>query len=392
VTENVKLQMLPRAAHGLRCWLNLLALVGVAQAIGLPGCKSDCSGDECSNCSEGDCGGGAAGSLTGRFSPCKRSSECDEAHGFECVDGECSYACRSHADCVEVGHCGPREVAGQRRNFCVRDEPPPAPGELYTRCPRGDECADGFLCVGAGEGDLDAYCTRDCERDSDCAQGFYCGVISRGSCEAACNLPASPDERCVPVAEIGQGKPWQCGDFGVVRSVCRAREFCAPCDSDADCLGVPNQLCARDESGEKICTRSCDTSTDSCPWGNAARCGTFDDEVGQATCSHRFGSCSGSGKTCEPCRNDADCPTGVCTGSNFTGERWCVDLDVDCRCPNGADATGTCANGGCPDSPSGLTVLCIDERSSGLFGKCYASNTAGSPLTSSPQTGCWPEP
>src|SRR5258705_211432 len=39
---------------------------------------------------------GASGS--GRFTACDSSGQCDEAHGFSCVNRECSYECQSHAD------------------------------------------------------------------------------------------------------------------------------------------------------------------------------------------------------------------------------------------------------------------------------------------------------
>lgn len=331
----------------------------------------------------------------GRFTACESDDECDVAHGFSCLDGECNYACTSHADCIEVGHCDARVVDGERQSFCVRDAEPPKPGELYTPCPNGDECADERLCLGAGAGDLDAHCTVDCSGDDDCALGYYCGTISRPPCEDACPgfgpFQGAPDNpRCVPLELIGEGQPYQCSELGIVRSVCRQREFCSPCESDADCLAVPNQVCARDESGEKICTRLCDTGSRSCPWGNAARCGNFDDELGAATCSHRSGSCHGSGETCEPCRTDADCPGGVCAAQQFTGERWCINFSTRCECPGPVGAAGTCDDGGCPDSPGGLKVMCIGDERSSLFNTCYAANSSSeSELGASPQTGCW---
>jgi hypothetical protein len=37
-----------------------------------------------------------------------------------------------------------------------------------------------------------------------------------------------------------------------------------------------------------------------------------------------------------------------------------------------------------------LPVLCVGEKSSGLFNLCYAANSAtDTPLGTSPQTGCW---
>ncbi len=380
VTQNVKKS---RASSLSRALLRL-ALVGLLAAAG-------CSTDKPQGSAAGDagaagCTGRDCANPSGRFTACATSTDCDQAHGFSCVDGECSYECRSHSDCVEVGHCEPRTLDGEQKNFCVRDATPPTPGKLYTSCPSGNECADPALCIGAGPGDLDAYCTIDCSRDDDCAPGYSCGSMSRNPCSDACDKAGQPDDpRCVKANQIGEGLAFQCGEQGVERSVCRQREFCAPCESDADCLGVPNQVCARDEGGEKICTRLCDTETRSCPWGNAAICGYFDDELGLATCSHKFKACHGEGNTCQPCRNNDDCPGGACVSSQFTGERWCVDLSIRCECPNGVGGTGTCTDGGCPVSPSGLAIQCIDEQK-----VCYGANSGTqTQLGSSPQTGCW---
>jgi hypothetical protein len=432
VTQNVKKPRQPSTSGRVFGALSLILSAFLAAATGCS--TSECSGDECRACSDDDCAAGqrcvqnecrndcetdadcegdqvcrgyqfqvgdegtycvlVPGELPvgrGRFSPCQTSAECDEAHGFSCLEGECNYECQSHADCVAVGHCGSVQVDGASKHYCVHDEAPPKPGQLYTSCPSGTECGEPALCVGAGAGDLDAYCTIDCESDADCAAGYYCGSITRAPCEDACDAQAAPtDPRCAPADQIGAGKPYRCGELGPERSVCRQREFCSTCESDADCLATPNQICARDESGEKICTRLCDTGARSCPWGNAARCGVFDEELGVPTCSHRFGSCHGDGKTCEPCRSDADCPGGVCASSQFTGERWCINLDTHCECPNGADDSGTCSDGGCPKSPGGLPVLCVGTEDSSLYNLCYAANSAtDSPLGSSPQTGCW---
>jgi hypothetical protein len=353
------------------------------------GCSSDTKKPD-----EGASGSG--GSMTsGRFDDCKADDECDQAHGFSCVMGMCSYECEQHSDCVEVGHCEAITLEGERRQFCVRDKTPPEAGKLYTACPNGTECADKLLCIGAGPGDLDAYCTVDCSSDDDCGLGYYCGTLIRRPCQADCNVDAAPsDPLCAPPDQIGKGKPFYCNSFGSVeRKVCRQREFCSPCDSDADCLAVPNQVCASDGKDGKICTRLCDTSTRSCPWGNAAECRVVDAELGLPTCVHRFGQCFGTGKTCEPCRTNQDCPNGACTSSSFTGERWCINFDAKCECKNGVDNTGTCNDGGCEPSPDGLTVQCIGEPSSSLFGICYAANSGTDTLLgTSSQTGCWSAP
>jgi hypothetical protein len=375
VTQNVKNA---RASARLGA-ISALVLVGLG-TLSVGGCSSDTEKPPTMS--------------TGRFTSCEASTECDQAHGFSCVDGECTYECATHTDCVEVGHCRTQSLDGARRRFCVRDATPPTPGELYTACPLGTECKDAALCLGAGPGDLDAYCSIDCSKDSDCAAGYSCSTLVRNPCEDACNDTGSPsDPRCVPADQIGEGKPFHCGDLGVERNVCRQREFCSTCETDADCLAVPNQVCAKDKSGEKICTKLCDTSARSCPWGNAAECDVFDQELGVPTCSHRFGSCHGEGRTCEPCRSNDDCPGGACASSPFTGERWCVNLDTHCECKKGVDASGTCSNGGCPDSPSGLPIQCVGTRESSLFNICYAANSGtDSLLDSSPQTGCWDAP
>jgi hypothetical protein len=375
VTQNVKNSR--SGAWAARRAAALLCLASVAM-FPVVGCASD------------DPKPSAAAS-SGRFTACSNDSQCDAAHGFDCIDGECNYQCQSHADCVEVGHCAARDVAGERKNYCVRDDAPQEAGGLYTSCPKTTECAEPALCIGAGEGDLDAYCTIDCSDDDDCAAGYFCGSITRAPCEEACGLRGQPtDARCAPAEQIGEGQIYQCGLSGPERRVCRQREFCASCSTDADCLAQPNQVCARDASGEKICTRLCEPGARSCPWGNAAECATFDAELGQPTCSHRFGSCQGSGQTCEPCRSNADCPGGACLASPFTGERWCVNFDTKCECKDGVDASGTCNNGGCPDSPSGLPLQCIGDVDSQLANTCYAANSATQTLLgSSPQTGCW---
>jgi hypothetical protein len=383
VTQNVKNR---RGFWSTARNLAVISLLSLGAASVATGCGSDGESKPNDTCTGDDC------APSGRYTPCQAHSECDEAHGFSCVEGECSYECETHADCVEVGHCDTRTVDDEPRNFCVRDDVLPTAGELYTRCPNGDECAQGAVCIGAGAGDLDAYCSIDCTEDDECAAGYACGTITRNPCHDACNVKGAPtDARCVPDEQIGPGKLYRCGDLGVERSVCREREFCSPCESDADCLALPNQICAPDGSGEKICTRRCDPSARSgaCPWGNAGICQTFDRALGP-TCGHRFGSCHGTGGTCEPCRSNADCPNGACASSGFTGERWCVNFKTTCECKNGVNASGVCTDGGCPPSPSGLPIQCIGTEDSSLFNICYAANSGTTtPLGSSPQTGCW---
>ncbi|HEY3495056.1 MAG TPA: hypothetical protein VGK73_10240 [Polyangiaceae bacterium] len=342
-----------------------------------PSCDGPCSGDACatgggdptgSGGSAGATGGGGSGAhagssagTNGTAGPCQSDATCAVEHGFACVQGECRHACRSHYDCADEGVC--EALAGEAEHYCNLDTAPE--DGTYRYCPNGDECASGSLCLGAGPGDSRAYCATACDGgDDDCAPGFFCDFI------------ALENEEQVPY--------------------CVRRPFCAPCDTDADCMAVPGQICARDQSGEKICTKVCDPGVDSCTWGNASICGVWDSELGVPTCAHRFGACHGTGKSCEPCTRDSDCPTGFCHGSSYTGERWCVDQSVTCDC-DGLDAQqNICEDGnGCPESPDGVEMMCFDdERFNGdPFGHhCFGASTQGGAGLGSPQSGCWKRP
>jgi hypothetical protein len=368
-------------------------LVGAVLSLAL-GCEGGhCSGAVCPEaCSGDDCGAGAAsGSVPGRYESCSSDSTCDTAHGFSCVEGNCLYACDSHFDCAGVGLC---RTLGEGTYCSPEAEPSPA-GTFYTSCPSGHECDEeaGYFCVGAGSGDLDAYCTTTCADDAACPTGYFCESSGATPCEDACDVSGDPtDPKCVPASAIGDGQDYQCTARGVERYQCVKRRFCAECETDEDCRSVPGLICARDEGGAKICTPICDPGLNSCPWGNAAICGLWDEELGVATCSHRFGACKGSGAPCEPCTRDRDCgETGLCYGSSFTGERYCIDLDqsASCSCSNEDVSGGVCEGGGCPLTPGGLEMLCYVGSNANAAGICFGANSSDNPLLGSPQTGCW---
>ena len=341
----------------------------------------------------GQASAGAAGSAA-LGKPCSSNAECPADKGQACVGGTCQLACVSHFDCQGLGECtSALDADGLAGHFCDLRHGQ-KPGQFYTRCAAGTECdsAQDFFCIGAGKDDLDAYCTTDCTDDASCAPGYACMPLTRRPCQDICQLKGNAkDRQCIPSDQIGPGKPFQCGSRGVTRNVCRPREFCSPCENDGDCLAVSNQVCAKDKSGAKSCTQLCDQKVPSCPWGTAAECGVWDADLNQATCAHRFGQCTGTGKSCEPCLKESDCGAqGACTSSSFTGERWCVDLSVGCSCGDNADANGLCTGGGCPESPSGLSMLCADATpSTPDSGYCAGAYTS-SALGASPQTGCWP--
>jgi hypothetical protein len=390
--------------------LGFLGLLSGLAGLVFSGCsKSECLREDCQSSAPEDsaAGGPAVAGAPGQSSAgasssvpigkkCSSNSECAADQGQACAEGTCRLACSSHFDCQGFGECARGlDADGLSAHFCELGQRQ-KPGQFYTRCASGTECdaTNDFFCMGAGTDDLDAYCTRDCTEgdDTTCAPGYACGPLTRAPCQDICNLKGNAkDRQCVPSDQIGEGKPFQCGSRGVTRNVCRPRKFCSPCESDADCLGIANQVCARDESGGKTCTQLCDLKHPSCPWGTAAECGFWDADLKRATCQHRFRKCTGTGKSCEPCLTDADCGArGACNASSFTGERWCVDLRVTCSCGSEADANGLCSGGGCPDTPGGLRMLCSDSTPSVPdSGVCVGAYTS-SALDSSPQTGCWP--
>ncbi|MEO7037755.1 MAG: hypothetical protein ABI548_27560 [Polyangiaceae bacterium] len=387
-----------QARSARRNLLFILAWSVVLSLTALSACsKSECLRSDCQTSIASDGAGSAGRTSTAPASStaCSANAQCDENTGEFCVQGTCRLSCQTHFDCQGFGECEPNTDAdGGNGHYCDLSHPQ-RPGQFYTRCPNGDsdcDAANGFLCIGAGSGDLEAYCTVACTTDATCADGYACTPLVRSPCTDECGVTGVPkDRQCVTSDQIGDGKPYQCGSRGPTRNVCRPRKFCNTCSTDADCFGTANQVCAADASGAKICTQLCDTAHPSCPWGNAAECAVTDQALNVATCSHRFGSCTGTGKSCEPCLKDADCGSnGACTASEFTGEHWCVNFADTCSCGKDADSSGTCTGHGCPKTPKGLLEMsCVDNSTSGSKGVCVGANTATG-LGASSQTGCWP--
>jgi len=116
-----------------------------------------------------------------------------------------------------------------------------------------------------------------------------------------------------------------------------------------------------------------------------------DKERGVATCAHRFGSCHGQGAGCEPCREETDCPGGLCKQAQFTGEGYCVDLKTKCSCPAGTAQSCTTKDSGCPKAPSGATLTCLGGAlydMSVTKDVCFGANT--DPGQTASREGCWP--
>ncbi len=388
-------------ALGMKCVGSLCRVMGCtsnADCAHVAGaCIKDASGDTTKNYCDQTKKLGSEGAT------CTKNEDCDTDR-YACVNGNCRYTnCRTHDDCAGIGLCQEtKDAAGNAVLACVPGTTYPA-GQWGTHCPGGPdgtECdsANKFTCLG-NLGDIDAYCTKTgCGADTDCATGYYCATVrtSRVPCQTACGITGnSSDPKCVAASDIGQGKEYSCGPVSMLRQICLKREYCNECQNDDDCRALPNQICAKDKSGAKICTVQCDPNVmNACPWGNASECGVFDTDLNQPTCAHRFGSCKGTGKGCEPCVSDKDCPQGLCLSSSFSNEHYCVDLSVKCDCTGlTVDQGVTCVGGGCPKSPGGPTLNCyggdaVKAAGSALYQTCVGANVSVG-INSTPQDGCW---
>ena len=391
------------ALRGYKCLAGTCKLTGCtsnAACAEIPGaCVKDPSGDPTKNfCEKGD-------KRLGLGEACQKSSECDGDLSLGCVSGACAYVgCATHLDCATVGECKSAKTAeGQDVLSCVKGTTYPK-GQFGTSCQGGaaaNECdaAAGFVCIGAGVGDIDAYCTdTGCNADTDCAAGYECQALrtSKKPCADACGLTGASGTGCVAAGEIGSGKEYSCGATSLLRNICMKRSFCSECQNDDDCRTQPNQICASDGKGHKYCTVLCEPAqSNACVWGSAAECAVHDTALGKPTCAHRFGACKGTGKTCEPCVDDADCPTGFCTGSDYTGERYCVDITPSCDCTGLQLTQDTlCVGGGCPTSPSGIATNCYGGSkmsTSPYYKKCIGADILEGKKSPYTKPGCWPE-
>lgn len=392
--------------RGYKCLGGTCKLTGCtlnSDCAGVPGlCVKDPSGDPTKNvCEKSDT------PALGLGKACTKSTECDSDLSLGCVEGVCAYVgCTTHADCATVGECKTAKNAeGKDVLACAAGKTYPK-GQFGSKCTNGTnaECdeANGFVCIGAGPGDIEAYCTKTgCGSDDDCGAGYSCNTVRTGRkpCVTACGLTGvgGNPPSCVSAAELGPGKEFSCGPITLLRKLCLKREFCGDCKSDEDCRAIPGQICASDGKGHKYCSAICDPNvSNACPWGTAAECAVHDTALGKPTCAHRFGACKGTGKGCEPCRDDADCPTGLCLSTDYGGEHYCLDLGPKCDC-TGLPVTQNvqCTDGGCPKAPSGITMNCyggsaIKSSGSPLYQTCLGADSLQGKIAPYSKPGCWP--
>lgn len=312
------------------------------------------------------------------------------ADGGECAAAQAALtACNESAECTPASVDTPCDVScyESARSFyeCI---------SKYSPCDDGN----GEFCLGAGEGDAEAYCSRACTPSGDaCGDGLGCLLVrtSAAPCDAQCGAAGSSSSSCIPSSEIGEGKGYECGHGQLLRAICRKNDACRPCETDVDCSGIAGQICAKDQTGAKICTQRCDPTKPTCPQGDEAECAIHDADLGFETCAHRFGSCAATeGLACAPCLSDKDCGGNSQCIDFIGGSRHCIDFDFECNCDPDTDPVhslvGTC-QGGCPDSPSGMSMMCIGSDRSTLFQTCIGARIDAPLGNPNLVVGCWPK-
>lgn len=304
--------------------------------------------------------------------------------GFSCPFGnECANAisCRTTGEKCDLAQCDGQpdtcqidtEACYARANCNIGKCPDGKPCMFFS-CALQD-CTAELVCASNGVGDTEAYCTKnDCNDDADCPGGFYCGLThdphelcnsspTKGNNDFCGRVPANTP--CIDPGSLGQGNTMVEGQLCILRKACIRRKDCDPCTTDLDCADVANHCVTMPKESQKRCARECLTSSDC---GDEYACVALDPNDMNSTlvCKHKFGACIGSGKFCDPCRNDADC-------GPVTGTSACYEYDGGQR----GCSTPCETNADCPLSPSNIAGVCyLDDPTGPLYKHCILEGTS----------------
>lgn len=294
--------------------------------------------------------------------------------------------CDTELVCPDGSACGPAACGGKPEQCTDQGSGAWACADGSPCCPE-DQCAP-LTCLGAGEGDADAYCSmKGCRDDVDCPGGFVCGVTREA--EAICNTNKGnsnacglSDEPCLDLATAGE--TYVEGPMCALRKTCRKRGPCDPCQTDLDCSLSEGMVCT-DVGGSNRCARSCSTDADC----------EVDYSCLEGACKPRFGSCEGDGADafCRPCQDDLDCgPNALCTPiAGLDKQRACLPWErPDPSQPTIIPSLPCTTDADCPLSPSGIMHgECLTEDDGYAptdlgYGRCYF------PFSLTAQRyGCW---
>jgi hypothetical protein len=267
------------------------------------------------------------------------ASTCDPAMclpGNQCIDDgsgsgpQCHLVCTSQSGCPFNYSCVPAPAAGV--DYCAADKYTfkQGPGVWGATCQPNKgintntacDLSQQFWCYAQSPTDGNAFCTRySCASDADCAGGWWCATVN-----------ASPNATSTARSTGG------------TYTVCKPREYCAPCATDVDCPdngdGVA-QHCILDKNGTHYCAGECssDSNCNNEAWcltlNQAAHCsgggGSADGGGETCVCAARAKECVGDGQLCSPCLSDKDCKNGLCVQADYSTELFCtVKSGVPC--------------------------------------------------------------
>ena len=249
---------------------------------------------------------------------CADDTSCPDGGTIECREGVCSIECGNDVFCPAGTYCGYSTDA----YWCIPVDFSTEPGGAGDSC-AADNCATGFTCFSAYDGDVLAYCTMECDTGRDCP----------------------PDMLC---RDPGDGTP-----------ICMPREFCESCDMDIQCGYQTDRCLANDpavDAGGRYCSRLCDPDrAGSCPLDSTCREAFYCDSLGawvadcawcdgncgpgnlpEYQCFHDYGTCVGEGELCSPCHINDECDNGYCLSLRGVDNYVCSEpCDRDTFCDDG---------------------------------------------------------
>lgn len=297
---------------------------------------------------------------------CENSETCPEQKEIKCMENICAFNCRDQSECPDGTVCA---LSGGDY-WCIGIYFQQGDGTAGEPCPNGT-CASGFTCLDDfPASETGAFCSNECTTSRECPPDMTCR-----------NYADSEASWCVP------------------------RAWCEECDLDFQC-GFSSDLCVLDESGSAFCGSDCDPQVSgTCPVDSecsevflcteSERWVTDCDSVCTGGCSETdapvyqclssWGSCTGDGTICSPCKYDAQCEIGSnCVFIPESGSSICASTCTyytDCPdgyiCEETTTGSKSCVprTGSCVDSSGDRTQceICAED-SDCLRGKCLPLN------------------
>jgi len=229
-------------------------------------------------------------------------------------------------------------------------------------------CASGLWCVG-GKCAIDNV-GSSCSGDANC-HGSATAGLPLLCMSGICTYVGFAGDKC--------SNNSQCLNLPCNNSVCTAPSLGQSCNLTSGCgfglyCGIANgtqQCMTLPKNGSNCIAKYCypgnfcngGTCVAKFSVGQGGQCGGFKEYCQTGlVCAAENGTCITAGTTYPTCTSGANCSSGICWCSFFSGKQFCVDLDVDpctsqvssyesCltsnNCSTGGDQTNTCSYANC---------------------------------------------